>query len=231
VLFLNAFALRLISNIVDLDKADQNKLTELIDYIAFDKFDSDKELCKSALINTYGDCDNRYFNDIDSLTTKYDKGTFDVVIMCNVLHEIDPKHWLNLFKLEGEISSLLKENGIIMLVEDQHIPIGEKAYVNGFLVLDTPHLKELFQITEQDLDFKYDSQRNGRLKAHFIPKSCLIRISNDSITKSIKTVCETAKRQILALRQETTYKSGNLHGFWTQQFANAQLILDERTKE
>src|SRR5690606_22969500 len=136
---------RLISNIVDLDETNQEKLIESIEYIAYDKFHNDKEHCESALVKAYGSCEKKYFNDFNNLLSVYDKGSFDVVIMCNVLHEIDPKDWLKLFQNEGVISSLLSENGILLLVEDHQIPIGEKAYQKGFLVLDTPQLKDLFK--------------------------------------------------------------------------------------
>ena len=98
---------RLISNIFDLDYESQVKLISDIDYIAYDKFPNDKEFCESALAKAYGNSDKRYFNDIDSLLSVYDKGSFDVVIMCNVLHEIDPKDWLKLFQDGGVISNLL----------------------------------------------------------------------------------------------------------------------------
>jgi hypothetical protein len=39
---------------------------------------------------------------------------------------------------------------------------------------------------------------------------------------------DLAKEEILKIRnQEKNYKNGKLHGFWTQQFANAQLNLSE----
>jgi hypothetical protein len=220
---------RLISNIIDIDENDQSKLLENIDYIAYDKYSADKEQCKSVLSKAYKDSDKRYFNDFDSLLSVYDKGTFDVIIMCNVLHEIDPKDWLSLFKEGGTISKLLSDNGILLLVEDQQIPIGEKAYTKGFLVMDTPHLKELFKIKESDTDFCYFDQKNdGRLKAHLIPKRYLIRIDENSRKKAIESLSDTAKENILKIRNGTcSYQNGKLHGFWTQQFANAQLNLAE----
>lgn len=222
---------RLISNIVDLDETNQEKLLENIDYIAYDKFTSDKEHCESALIKAYGSCDKRYFNDFNKLLSVYDRGSFDVVIMCNVLHEIDPKDWLKLFQKEGIISSLLSEKGMLLLVEDHQIPIGEKAYQKGFLVLDTPQLKELFKISEKETDFTYtDEKLDGRLKAHQIPKRCLTQIDEGSRLSAIKSMSVTARDKILEIRGEkTNYQNGKLHGFWTQQFANAQLNLAELT--
>jgi len=220
---------RLISNIVDIDENNSVKLIEKIDYIAFDKFPNDDLNCKNALSKAYGNSDNRYFNDMNQLLTYHHNGTFDVVIMCNVLHEIAPKEWLNLFKADGKITKLLKVNGILLLVEDQLLPIGEKAYQNGFLVLDTPQLKELFKITVNDTGFlPNDADGKGRLKAHLIPKNCLAKIDESSILKAIQAVRDLSIEKIKELRaSKSSYEKGKLHGFWTQQLANATLILNE----
>lgn len=222
---------RLISNIVDLDETNQEKLIEKIEYIAYDKFLNDKEHCENALIKAYGSSDKKYFNDFNNLLSVYDKGSFDVVIMCNVLHEIDPKDWLKLFQNEGIISSLLSGNGMLLLVEDHQIPIGEKAYQKGFLVLDTPQLKELFKVSEKETAFTFtDKKGDGRLKAHQIPKHCLTQIDEASRLSAIKAMSVTAREKILEIREkDKNYQNGKLHGFWTQQFANAQLNLAEFT--
>jgi hypothetical protein len=220
---------RLLSNIVDLDENNKDKLLEKLDYIAYDKYSDDRIHCEYALTKAYGNCNKRYYNDLNKLIGDKDKGSFDVVIMCNVLHEIDPKDWLKLFQVDGLLSSLLSEKGILLLVEDQQIPIGEKAYQKGFLVLDTPQLKDLFSISEKDIDFKFSDLRgDGRLKAHQIPKQFLTKITASSRLKAIKSLSITAREQILKIRdEEKNYKNGKLHGFWTQQFANAQLNIAE----
>jgi len=220
---------RLISNIVDLDESDQEKLIENIEYIAYDKFSFDKEQCENALIKAYGSSQKKYFNDFNILLSFYDKKSFDVIVMCNVLHEIDPKDWISLFQKDGIVSSLLKEDGILLLVEDHQIPVGEKAYQKGFLVLDTPQIKELFKISETQTRFTFTDQKgNGRLKAHQIPKECLIQIDEISRLTAIKSISTLAKTKILEIRNmPQNYVNGKLHGFWTQQFANAQLNLAE----
>ncbi|GAB2648427.1 hypothetical protein GCM10027035_47680 [Emticicia sediminis] len=224
---------RLISNITDLDENQDDKLISKIEYIAFDKFPDDKEICELALTKAYGDCKDKYFNNSTDLLSVYDEGSFDVIIMCNVLHEIDPKEWLRLFRKNGEISSLLSEKGILLLVEDHQIPIGEKAYQNGFIILDTPQIKDLFKIQEKEAGFKFsDAKGNGRLKAHQIPKSYLERIDENSRLKAIKSLSEIAKGNILNIRtKEKKYNNGKLHGFWTQQFANSNLVLSELSSD
>ena len=220
---------RLISNINELDTINQSKLIENIDYIGFDKFSNDKIVCETSLTKAYGTAEKRYYNDLNVLFSHYDKESFDIVIMCNVLHEIDPIEWLKLFQPNGIITNCLKENGVLLLIEDQQIPVGEKAYQKGFLVLDTPQLKELFQIVEQDKDFKFtDRNGDGRLKAHQIPKKLLERINEVTRLKAIQSMSANSRDKILEIRGlEQNYKNGKLHGFWTQQFANAQLNLAE----
>lgn len=220
---------RLISNMTDLDNDDQNKLIDIIDYIAYDEYPNDKTYCEESLAKAYGNSNKRYYNNFTTLFSDYDKESFDIVIMCNVLHEIDPKDWLTLFQSNGTISKCLKESGVLLLVEDQQIPVGEKAYQKGFLVLDTPQLKDLFKITEKDNDFGFSDLRgDGRLKAHKIPRRLLNQIDETSRIEAIKSMSDTAKSEILKIRgAEKNYKNGTLHGFWTQQFANAQLNLAE----
>jgi hypothetical protein len=96
--------------------------------------------------------------------------------------------------------------------------------------LDTPEIKELFQIIGSDNGFKYEiSPDNERLKAHIIPRYFLEQIKSESREKAIKTIASTAKVKIKEIRASAKkdYRNGLLHGFWTQQLANAELNLDE----
>jgi len=220
---------RLLANIVDANKEPISTFNKWFDYIAYDKYDSDKEECLTTINKTYPDSSERYFNNFSDLFGKYDKESFDVVVMCNVLHEIDPNEWLKLFSKGGDIPNLLSENGILLLVEDQEMSIGEKAYQKGFIVLNTAELKELFNIKEGDSDFCFsDAKGDGRLKAHIIKKEYLMRITSESRLQSIETVHKNASERILSIRDEkVNYKNGKKHGFWVQQFANTGLVLTE----
>ncbi|MCW3074622.1 MAG: hypothetical protein JWP69_1691 [Flaviaesturariibacter sp.] len=218
---------RILANVFDYKPAFQEDFISKIDYIAFDEYNEDKGVCGKTIESVYGNASRRYFNDISTLLGIYDKESFDVIIMCNVLHEIDPMIWLELFNENGKVSQLLKPAGILILVEDTLIPHGEKAYQNGFLVLDTPELKDLFVISEKDTDFVYKGQKSDRLKVHLIPKRCLVKINSGTRKKALQSLSKKAKERILSIRKESrpTYRHGKLHGFWVQQFANAELTL------
>jgi len=219
---------RLISNLCDLEEGKLKELIARLDYIAFDKNDKDKDVCESSISKVYDSSEKRYFNDMALLKAKIDKGSFDVILMCNVLHELDPKDWLSIFNTESGIVSLLKEDGILLVVENHQMPKGEKAYQKGFLVLDELQFKELFKITESDKGFITVGDAESKIKAHTIPSCCLRRIDADSRIKALRTLSSMAKDRISELREkEKSYKNGLKHAFWTQQFANAELALAE----
>lgn len=224
---------RTISNLNE--SSEKEKLTSKLEYIAYDEYNSDKEICINEIEKVYGRSDSLYFNDMHELLAKYDKGSFDIVLMCNVLHEIDPLDWLDLFKQDGIISQLLKDTGALMLIEDYRLPYGEKAYQKGFVLLDTPEIKELFKIDEKDQGFIVeDNNKEGRLKCHLIPKEYLQRIDENTRVKALKSVSNNARTNILKLRRDPNaidFKSGQLHGLWTQLYANAGLALSQLVTE
>jgi ABC-type multidrug transport system ATPase subunit len=222
---------RIIGNLLDINIKNREDLIRQLDYIAYDERFGDKDTCIRTISSVYGTSEKRYYNDLTKLFTDYDKETFDIVLMCNVLHEIDPESWIELFKPDGTITSCLNENGILLLVEDCRMPTGELAYQKGFLVLDSHEIRILFKIPENTLDFKINSEKEGRLKAHQIPKKFLVNICHDSKKNAITEIANTAKREIKRIRSsgDKGYETGLMHGFWTQQLANADLNLDKET--
>ncbi len=208
--------------------ADTNDLANTVDYVAFDEYLDDADTCKKVISAAYQDSKERHFTKISDLTTKFSKKYFDVIVMCNVLHEIDPKDWLNMFGAHGSVTSLLSDNGVLLLVEDEEIPIGEKAYAKGFIVFDTTELRDLFKI-EPDEELVYSDQRNnGRLKAHIIEQKWLKRVTADSRIDALKERQRRARKEIIELRKAgPDYKNGRKHSFWVQQLANSDLALSE----
>lgn len=58
---------------------------------------------------------------------------FDVVLLCNVLHEMYVWCWEEDLNF---IFSRLKENGVLIFIEDLELPVGEYIDETGFLLLD-----------------------------------------------------------------------------------------------
>lgn len=209
---------------------EANNFVANIDYFALDASAADAEICNDAIKQLYGEDRVRHFSTIDEILNELSSSFFDVVVMCNVLHEISPVEWSGLFSEGSALHRAISSNGYLLVVEDLRIPTGEKAHECGFLVLDTQHLKTLFGVLAEDVrDERFissDARGDGRLKAHLISKSLLSKMNVQTRTQAIEGLADTAHREIQALRNKpAVYSNGMLHGFWTQQFANAAIYL------
>jgi hypothetical protein len=224
---------RLLSGLVEIAAIQGKSLCDSVSYFAFDSSPDDNANSMTIIESVYGGDTVRHFLSNDNFFSHKDAESIDVVVMCNVLHEIPPNEWLKLFNEYSLIGRSLKDSGCLLIVEDQRIPTGEKAHKFGFLVLNTPHLRTLFSVTEEDirngLFLASDHRGDGRLIAHKISKKLLNRLSAETRKHAIEQLRETAKERISVLRvDEPNYRNGQLHGFWTQQFANTSLWLDEQ---
>ena len=196
------------------------------DYVAYDKYSTNHETCEKAICQLHGSAENRWFDNLHTLLDKRNQASFDVIVMCNVLHEIDPVDWSDLFCADSPLISLLDPEGYLLLVEDQRIPIGEKAHARGFLVLDTNEIRTLFSISEDDSFKIMDVREDGRLKAHLIPQPALSRVTDKSMVGALVFAYRRAKDAIKDLRsQEPTLQNGRLNSFWMQQLANCDMAL------
>lgn len=209
-----------------------SSLKDRISYFAIDDSPKNEETCKAIIAEHFGSESVRYFRSSEEFFSEKDNGSIDVVVMCNVLHEIPPNDWISVFAEGGLVRRSLSENGYLMVVEDQRIPTGEKAHEHGFLVLDTAQLKSLFDITEQDIQqekfLRDDHRSDGRLKCHLIARSLLGRLTAQTRDRAINELGENALENIRRVRGLSySYAAGQEHGFWTQQFANSRIFLKQ----
>lgn len=221
---------RLLSTIYENERLLNGDVTKWLDFYGYDNQPKYRDMCIKMFIEIYGNSPERYFNELNKLMTNHDENTFDFIVMCNVFHEIDPKDWITLFTSSTSSSKLLKEEGYLLIVEDQLLAVGEKAHSKGFLVFDELEFKKLFKITTKDRYLCNDYRSDGRLKSHYIPKSCLTRIDSASRKEALTVLNQNSKDRIKELRKpgvEGSFKNGKLHGFWSQQLANSSLALEE----
>lgn len=177
-----------------------------------------------------GDSSERLF-ETDSALRTLDAGTLDVVIMCNVLHEISPDDWTRLFGAHGIVTHLLRPSGAMLVLEDMEMPHGERAHKYGFLILDRPQLLCLFDAISDGEKMESHTVREGRLQVHVVPAPLIARTTPDTVTKSLELLREAALERILAIRSRApSSRNGRLHALWTHLHANAQLALLGQTK-
>lgn len=219
---------RLISSFAE----DGTNSKEILDYYAYDKFVENKECCIGNIKKFHNeDAESRYYSKISSL----DKKSFDIVLVCNVLHEIEHDEWENTFNLIGDI---LKSEGFLLIVEDNRIPVGELPNKEGFLILNTEQLNVLFKIDPplssssiKDACDVIGYKEKNRLMAHLIPAKYMKNVKEETVKAAIESLKEMSKIKIKELRTcaekgRNVYKKGMEYSFWLNQYANASLCSE-----
>lgn len=211
---------RLITTLFEIDQGKDTNTQDYLDYYAYNIDSIDREICENNINSIYHNDKKRHFYSQTDLRDNMIKNSCNIVLMTNVFHEIHPSRWQEEFKL---IDYCLAEGGYLMIIEDQVIPKGERAYKEGFIVFDKAEFKELFILDDYVCNVH---PQNERLKLHIIPKTALLQVTADTKQKALESHINKAKRNIELLRGENaSYINGKLHAFWTQQFANASLAL------
>jgi ABC-type cobalamin/Fe3+-siderophores transport system ATPase subunit/SAM-dependent methyltransferase len=204
-------------------------LPQRLDYVGWDPSVENREQCEQVIKKAYQDSTNRWFCDRQLLAKHHPGKPFDRILLCNVLHEINPKEWCSLFDEASVINQSLAESGELLIIEDYLMPKGEYAHPFGFIVLDTQPLQALFASGSGDKEIKVEDGQNGRVRGHFIPKKLLANVTQDTTKAALKLAQRNAKEKIEKLRNpnnDNDFKSGREHGFWVQQYANTTLALE-----
>ncbi|WP_312321016.1 AAA family ATPase [Stenotrophomonas sp.] len=200
------------------------------DYVAYDFSSEDRVICEDAISGVYGSSVSRYFNDVEELIEGKGESWADCVVMTNVFHEIPVADWVAVFSERGLLARMLRDDGYLLIVEDQQIPVGEMAHQHGFLLMNTNELRRFFNVSVAEANagvpLSYKCQ-DGRLTAHLVPRSLFSRVDSQSRRSAIEAIRGLSISRISGLRQgEKSYRNGLLHGLWTQQLANSILALE-----
>jgi SAM-dependent methyltransferase len=189
-----------------------------VDYVACDESSDHADEARAAIETTGG---GKWVGGLNALEAEFAPGRFDVVVLCNVLHEVPPSAWPSLL---ARLGAHLRDEGVLLLVEDQRVPVGEKAHKDGFVVLDSAEVRALFEVSS-DGRFWLEAQ-DGRLKEHFLTKAQVCGVTSVRVTAALVRHRARALREVASLRDGApTYKNGQLHAFWSMQFTNTSLVL------
>lgn len=211
----------------DAKTEDGKRAADVITYYAYNKKEveneRDAQRCK-AVMNEYGSTEVNYFNDFGQLLTKL-QGMAKYVMLINVLHEIPPDGWKEVF---CNARLLLKEEGKIIIVEREELMIGEAPYEQGFLMITSNAVKKLFG--EEKVEEKRHPTKDYLVRYMIAPDNLNIE-DMDSIVQIIRQDALGKIRQIkngsISSDRKVRFKNGIKLAFWAHQFANAALLLEK----
>ncbi len=224
---------RLLAALFDRATSEGVLFRDRIDYLGFDYKPSaeDERLCRKRFSLAYGSDVDSYYSGYGSLE-RIDSESVDVIVMCNVLHEIDPSDWLKIFGVDGVLSRIIRADGMLMIVEDQVLRVGERAHRFGFLVMDEAELRQLFGMAREDKAFKTFNHElekyRGRLKAHEIPGMVLRAVTRDTRRDAVLQLKQTADREVREIQGEQYDRAkARAYAFWSHQYVNASLAISD----
>ena len=159
------------------------------------------------------------YDNLDNIPDSY----YDCVVLMNVLHEVDPTEWVQLF---NSIHSKMAANSYLLFVETSVLGKGELPNDIGFLVLGNHELQKLFNLKTNLPEIRIKDKQKSICIA--IRSSELLNINEETVYRAIKTLEDNSFK---ALKKErASKKSSRKYAFYTQQYINAKLFVDEYKK-
>jgi len=192
---------------------EDEELSNKIIYSAFEPDKSNYELLNNVpnILKTY------------SKTDEIEVNSFDCVLLCNVLHEINPNDWIKVFE---SIKRVLKDDGYLLIIEDKFLPKGENAHQFGYLILGAEETQILLNASDF-LELKLQDDRfNQRILFNAFSKN-EINPTNDSIINSLQKLKENSFNNIKTIKkEEKNIDQGRRYANQTQLYINAQLAIE-----
>lgn len=155
------------------------------------------------------------------------EGSFDFILLCGVLHEIDVMQWGSVL---NQLKRSLKDDGYMIIIEDKKLPKGEKIGGAGFLIMDNDSLKELFSLKSNPISIKLDdTPYENRILCATISKNSMQEVDDNSLLRSMKTLRHNVYEKIMKLREEkrgNNIANGREAAFLSQLYINSQVAID-----
>lgn len=207
------------------------KCMQLIEESRSDKLKYEYEVYEPHIEDSVRDEKFVTYRDIDDIKKRY-----NCVILMNVLHEIDVKEWIRLFR---NIRRYLRPDGVLIFAEAKVLSIGEQPYCNnGYLVLGEKQIRALFPAKNRDSGitaFHVNLKKEEKSEFIVIPAQELRTISQDSIKAALDSLTIETLLKLKNMNDERiecvqkekkpsfTYRK---YAFVAQQYINAIMAVE-----
>ncbi len=158
--------------------------------------------------------------------------SFDLIVLCNVLHEIPVAKWKS--SLDKIIDSL-KSEGFLMIIEAKVLSKGEKVGKVGYLLLNPDEIIKLFSLKGKSEDYIYNKnlaeEEKEKIVCVAINESELGAVSEDSMKETMKFLNDRTLNKIGEIKEKkekdarNNSKLGRDLAFLSQLHINSELAL------
>ena len=164
---------------------------------------------------------------------------FDILLFCNVLHEIEPDEWICTL---NQLITKLKDDGEFIFIERNVLTTGEHAHEYDFFVLGVEELSKLFSIGISELsDIKKNSECKPKISCIPIEKRLLNDVTKNSQTEAINQLKVNSWEKIKVIKEalksnpnmteKEKMKFGYELAFYYTQYINCKYFLENNEKE
>lgn len=163
--------------------------------------------------------------DLGMLRVKSDQ--VDLVVLCNVFHEIPPGEWLKLFR---DIASVLREGGKLVIIEDQEPSVGELPHDKGFLLLNIHELAQLFGGDSRHVEDRSPGPNvaGGRISVACVSAAYLNLVSDANRSLALDSLRLRAISEVDRIRRASSaaQRDGRRHALYVMLAFNAARALE-----
>lgn len=154
------------------------------------------------------------------------KNTFDYIVLCNVLHEIELNQWVPTI---NSIIESLNSSGHLLIIEAKILSKGEKVGKLGYFLLDQYEIQILFKLNQVPKILKH-ADINDSITSVLIPKTNLESIRKEDVIRTMKALEANTLYKIEELRKKadesySNNKLGREAAFLSQLHINSRLAL------
>ena len=198
---------------------DDAQLKERIVYNALEPNESHHDVLRNI------NCLESLYSDINDIKNKQ----FDIILLCNVLHEIHPQYWIQILK---GIKQLLRENGKLVIIEDNHLPKGECAHEFGYLLLNADQIATLLDSGKNLLSVQPEDDWYKRRFTFCVAEKNNINPTTLSLSNALNHLKEETYESLKEIRKkQVDVANGRLYANLAQLYINAELALEKYDKK
>lgn len=150
------------------------------------------------------------------------KGTYDFIVLYNVLHEIDVTEWAATL---SNIISMLNPTGVLIFGERNVLTRGERPFgKSGYLVLSLEELKYLFGAESVEEIFM-DLQGSDPTSCYII-RPCLEAVMQENVRQAVNALSQRMNKRVQQyINQRVRSPNSREYAFYCQGKINAEHAL------
>jgi predicted ATPase/SAM-dependent methyltransferase len=204
--------------LLDRIRESQNTWSRIRTYDCFDINDENNELVISKGASS---C----INDLNNI----DEYKYDIIIVVNVLHEIHIEFWEQTI---NKLKKALNPEGILAIIEDIELPIGELPNELGFLLLGKEELQILLGNKIKFINPTIEKYKD-RIICGLISANDINTIDKKILTLTLDKLKSNSLKEIIKYRAQNTkdLSIGRMYALKANSYVNSQLAIDFLKKD